>query len=162
MGIYCIQGAIYTKGEVPVAVTAKLHPVTEPKKFSKVEEGVDFQLHFADGSVADCKTSYNDKLNQLRAEAAKGWFELSPAYAYSGLEGKTSQGDMNIENVPQQARQMDAFADCILNNKPTSVPGEMGMRDVQLIEAIFQAAKTGKRVSTQGAKKVLDSTAAMR
>jgi predicted dehydrogenase len=159
VGVYCIQGAIYTKGEIPIAVTAKLHPVTDPKKFSKIEEGMDFQLHFADGSIADCKTSYNDKYNKLRAEAAKGWFELDPAYEYSGLEGETSQGKMNIENVPQQARQMDAFADCILNNKPSNVPGEMGMRDVQLIEAIFQAAKTGQRVSTEQVRKLLDKVA---
>ncbi|MFD2570808.1 Gfo/Idh/MocA family protein [Spirosoma soli] len=158
VGIYCLQGAIYTKGQVPIAVTAKLHPVTDPEKFSKVEEGVDFQLQFADGSVADCKTSYNDKYNQLRAEAAKGWFELSPAYQYDGLKGETSQGKMDIENVPQQARQMDAFANCILTDTPTTVPGEMGMRDVQLIEAIFQAAKTGTKVSTKDVLQVLDPT----
>ncbi|WP_247236783.1 Gfo/Idh/MocA family protein [Telluribacter sp. SYSU D00476] len=157
VGVYCIQGAIYTKGEVPIAVTAKYHPVTDPKKFDKVEEGMDFQLHFADGTVAECKTSYNDKYNKLRGEAANGWFELSPAYAYDGLKGATSQGKMNIENVPQQARQMDAFADCILNNKATSVPGEMGMRDVQIIEAVFRAAQTGNKVSTREVVQVLDA-----
>jgi predicted dehydrogenase len=157
VGIYCIQGAIYTKGEIPVAVTANYHPITEPKKFDKVEEGVDFQLHFGDGSVAECKTSYNDRYNLLRAEAARGWFELSPAYAYNGIRGETSRGKMNIDNVPQQTRQMDAFADCILNNKPTSVPGEMGMRDVEIIQAVFRAADTGSRVPTREVVQVLDS-----
>ncbi|MCK8493936.1 Gfo/Idh/MocA family oxidoreductase [Spirosoma sp. RP8] len=159
VGIYCLQGAIYTKGQVPIAVTAKYHPITDPKKFAKVEEGVDFQLHFADGTVAECRTSYNDQYNKLRAEAAKGWFELDPAYQYDGLKGQTSQGKMNIENVPQQARQMDAFAECVLNDKPTTVPGEMGMRDVQLIEAIFQAAKTGTKVSTKAVQQILDPVA---
>lgn len=160
VGIYCLQGAIYTKGQIPIAVTAKYHPVTDPEKFSKIEEGMDFQLYFADGTVANCKTSFNDKYNKLRADAAKGWFELSPAYAYDGLEGKTSQGNMEIENVPQQARQMDAFADCILNNKPTTVPGEMGKRDVQLIQAIFEAAKSGKKVSTKDVLQIMDPVAA--
>jgi predicted dehydrogenase len=157
VGVYCIQGAIYTKGQVPASVTAKFHPITDKEKFNQVEEGVDFQLHFPDGTMADCKTSYNDKYNQLRAEAANGWFGLDPAYEYKGLKGNTSKGKMEIENVPQQARQMDAFADCILNNKPTTVPGEMGMRDVQLIEAIYQAAKTGKQVSTAHVREVLDA-----
>lgn len=160
VGIYCLQGAIYTKGQIPIAVTAKYHPVTDPEKFSKIEEGMDFQLYFADGTTANCKTSFNDKYNKLRADAAKGWFELSPAYAYDGLEGKTSQGDMEIENVPQQARQMDAFADCILTNKPTTVPGEMGKRDVQLIQAIFEAAKSGKKVSTNDVQQIMDPVAA--
>ncbi|MGA0560557.1 Gfo/Idh/MocA family protein [Larkinella sp. VNQ87] len=162
VGIYCLQGAIYTKGEIPIAVTAKFHPITDKEKFKNVEEGVDFQLHFPDGTMADCRTSYNEKYNLLRAEADQGWFELSPAYAYEGLKGKTSQGDMDIENVPQQARQMDAFADCILNNKETTVPGEMGLRDVQFIEAIYRAAETGQKVSTQDVKQVLDTTAKMR
>jgi predicted dehydrogenase len=162
VGIYCLQGAIYTKGQVPIAVSAKLHPVTDPKKFDKVEEGMDFQLYFPDGTVANCKTSFNDKYGKLRAEAAKGWFELAPAYAYSGLEGETSQGKMEIENVPQQARQMDAFADCILSDKPTTVPGEMGKRDVQLIEAIFEAAKTGQKVSTKEVGQQVFDPVAMR
>ncbi|MBC3784701.1 Gfo/Idh/MocA family protein [Spirosoma utsteinense] len=159
VGVYCLQGAIYTKGQIPIAVSAKLHPVTDPKKFSKVEEGVDFQLFFADGTTADCKASFNEKFNKLRAEAAKGWFELAPAYAYSGLKGKTSQGKMEIENVPQQAHQMDAFAECILKNQPTTVPGELGMRDVQLIEAIFEAARTGRKVSTKDVLQVMDKSA---
>ncbi|CCH52904.1 oxidoreductase domain protein [Fibrisoma limi BUZ 3] len=162
VGVYCIQGVVYTKGEIPVSVTAKYHPITDKDKFSEVEQGVDFQMQFADGSVANCRTSFNEKYNKLRAEAANGWFELQPAYAYDGLKGQTSNGSMDIENVNQQARQMDAFADCILNDKPSSVPGEMGMRDVQLIEAIERAAKTGNKVSTQEVRKVLDSTAVAR
>jgi predicted dehydrogenase len=63
---------------------------------------------------------------------------------------------MNVENVPQQARQMDDFADCILNNKPTRVPGEMGLRDMQIIEAIYRAAETGQKVSTKGVVAVFD------
>ncbi|GAB3169344.1 Gfo/Idh/MocA family protein [Telluribacter humicola] len=156
VGIYCLQGAIYTKGQLPVSVTAQYHPITDKEKFKEVEEGMDFQLQFEDGSVADCKTSYTEKYNLLRAEAANGWFELQPAYQYGGLEGQTSRGEMNIENVNQQARQIDAFADCILNNKPTTVPGEMGLRDVQLIEAIYQAADTGQKISTTNVQKVLD------
>ncbi|RRB04935.1 Gfo/Idh/MocA family protein [Larkinella rosea] len=149
VGIYCLQGAIYTKGAVPIAVTAKYHPKTDLKKFKEVEEGMDFELFFDDGTVAECKTSYNDTYNQLRGEADRGWFELSPAYAYDGLKGQTSQGKMDLENLNQQARQMDAFADCILNKKPTTVPGEMGLRDVQLLEAIYRAADTGQKVSTK-------------
>ena len=63
---------------------------------------------------------------------------------------------MNIANVPQQTRQMDDFADCILNHKPTRVPGEMCLRDVQLLEAIYRAADTGRPVSTKDVQRTLD------
>jgi predicted dehydrogenase len=158
MGIYCVQGVIYTKGQLPVSVTAKLAPNPDLKGlFKEVEAGVNWQMQFADGAVADCRTSYAENLNsRLRAEAAKGFLELQPAFGYGGLDGRTTKGPMNLPNVPQQARQMDDFADCVLNNKPTRVPGEMGLRDVQILQAIYRAAETGQKVSTKDVQQVLD------
>jgi predicted dehydrogenase len=157
MGIYCLQGCLYTKGEMPVSVTAKFIPKTDPVLFKEVEAGVDWQLQFADGSVADCRTSYAENMpSRLRAEAANGWAELAPAFGYGGIAGRTSQGALNIPNVNQQAAQMDDFALCVLNNKPTRVPGEIGLRDVQLLEAIYRAAETGEKVSTKDVAAVLE------
>ncbi|MCB2377527.1 Gfo/Idh/MocA family oxidoreductase [Hymenobacter sp. BT635] len=160
MGIYCLQGVIYTKGEIPVSVTAKLAPNPDPKGlFKEVEAGVNWQMQFADGAVANCRTSYAENLNsRLRAETAKGFMELQPAFGYGGIQGRTHKGPLGLQNVPQQARQMDDFADCILNDKPTRVPGEMGLRDVQLLQAIYRAAETGQKVSTKDVVAVLDKT----
>jgi predicted dehydrogenase len=152
-----VQGVVYTKGELPTAVTAKFGPKTGTGLFKEVEAAVNWQMQFADGAVADCRTSYVENMeSRLRAEAAKGWMELQPAFGYGGIKGRTSQGTMNIQNVNQQARQMDAFADCVLNNKPTRVPGEMGLRDIQLIEAIYRAAETGQKVPIQGVQAIID------
>jgi predicted dehydrogenase len=41
---------------------------------------------------------------------------------------------------------MDDFADCILNRRPTRVPGEEGRRDVRIMQAIYQAAASGRTV----------------
>ncbi|RZK17579.1 MAG: Gfo/Idh/MocA family oxidoreductase [Hymenobacter sp.] len=163
MGIYCLQGCLYTKGQVPISVTAKLAPETGSGYFKEVEAGVDWQLQFADGTVADCRTSYAENLpGRLRAEAANGWFELQPAFGYGGLAGSTSQhdGKLNLPNINQQAAQMDDFADCVLHNKPTRVPGEMGLRDVQLLLAIYRAAETGQSVSTKDVAQLIDRTQA--
>jgi len=163
MGIYSLQGCIYTKGQVPVSVTAKLAPGTGSGYFKEVEAGVEWQLRFADGTVADCRTSYAENLpGRLRAEAQNGWFELQPAFAYGGLAGSTSKNDgkLNLPNINQQAAQMDDFADCVLHNKPTRVPGEMGLRDVQLLLAIYRAAETGQSVSTQDVAQLIDRTQA--
>ncbi|QIL75470.1 Gfo/Idh/MocA family protein [Hymenobacter sp. HDW8] len=160
LGIYCVQGVVYTKGQIPASVTAKFAPKPANNQyFKEVEAGVNWQFQFADGSVADCRTSYAESLpNRLQAEAAKGKFELSPAFGYGGIKGTTSKGPMNIQNVNQQALQMDNFADCILNNKPTRVPGEMGLRDVQLMAAIYRAAETGQKVSTKDVQNIIDRT----
>ena len=42
---------------------------------------------------------------------------------------------------------MDDFADCILTGRKTEVPGEMGRRDMQIVTAIYEAARTGQRVT---------------
>ena len=156
MGIYSVQGVIYTVGEVPESVTAQYAQKTRPQQFNEVEEALSWQFRFPGGAVADCRSSYVENMSSLRADAVRGWFALDPAFGYGGLKGTTSQGPMNIANVPQQARQMDDFADCILNHKPTRVPGEMGLRDVQLLEAIYRAADTGRPVSTKDVQRTLD------
>jgi predicted dehydrogenase len=163
MGIYCLQGCLYTKGQVPISVTAKFTPETGTGYFKEVEAGVNWQLHFADGTVADCRTSYAENMQgRLRADAANGWFELEPAFGYGGLAGKTSKNDnaLNLPNINQQAAQMDDFAQCVLLNKPTRVPGEMGLRDVQLLEAIYRAAETGQSVATKDVVQLIDRTSA--
>ena len=78
--------------------------------------------------------------------AADGWFKLEPAYEYGGLKGETSEGRMDLVNINQQAAQMDDFAVCIKNNLNTRVPGEMGARDVEILMAIYEAARSGKRI----------------
>lgn len=146
LGIYCLQGAIYTLGKEPIALTAQFGEVTKPGLFDEVEQSIHWQMEFPDGVIADCNTSYADRGNLLRAEAKKGWFELQPAYAYGGIKGRTSEGKMDFPQVNQQALQMDDFAKRIKNKQKSPVPGEMGLRDVKILMAIYEAAKTGEKV----------------
>lgn len=147
LGIYCVQGACYTLGMEPIAVTAQEGVKHDAEKFKTVEESLTWQLEFPGGIIAEGKASYNEDYNILRAEAEKGWFELSPAFDYEGLKGKTSDGKMELPNINQQAKQMDDFAQAIKQNRPSPVPGEMGRRDVRIIQAIYEAMNTGKRVA---------------
>jgi len=145
VGIYAIQAARYVTGEEPVAVTAQTF-TTDPVTFDEVEETLFWQLEFPSGAVANSSTSYAASLQRLYAAAEDGWFELRPAYVYGGIAGRTHQGAMDFPEVNQQAVQMDAFADCILNDRASRVPGEEGLRDMKVIEAIYRAAETGERV----------------
>jgi len=146
VGIYCVQGVLYTLGELPVAVTATFHEKTDKRKFREVEEGISWEMEFPSGVKARCQCSYKNESDLLRAEASDGWFELQPAYAYNGLKGETSEGWMMITSVNQQAAQMDDFALCVQNRSATRVPGEMGLRDVQILLAIYESARSGRRV----------------
>jgi len=144
MGVYCIQGARYVTGEEPTYVTAK-EEKTKPELFKEVDETIYFDLEFPSGCIAKGISSYNMNLNHLKVKAEKGEFELSQAYRYGGMEGKTPKGPMNFPQINQQAAQMDDFANCILQNKNTVVPGEMGMQDMKIVEAIYRSVASGKR-----------------
>ncbi|MBD0333287.1 MAG: hypothetical protein ICV66_11585 [Chitinophagaceae bacterium] len=146
VGIYCVQAAIYTAGEEPVAITAKEGKKTDNKKFKDVEESLEWTMEFASGVVAECKTSYSEKQNLLKVECENGWIKLEPAYAYSGIKATTHDGSIELPPVNQQALQMDDFALCVKRDEKSKVPGEMGLRDVKIMMAIYEAMQTGRRV----------------
>lgn len=147
VGIYCVQGVRYTSGLEPLAVTAEEGVKKNKEKFREVEESLTWKMEFPNGIVAECRTSYAEQLNLLRAETENGWFELTTAYEYKGIEGETSEGKMKFPKVNQQAKQMDDFARAIIDRRPTPVPGEMGRQDVKILNAIYKAMETGKRVT---------------
>ncbi len=144
LGVYLIQESCMAAGAVPVAATGRERPKTRPDFFRDVEEGIDFTLEFADGARSECFTSYNDSGNRFRAEAAGGWFQVEPAFSYRGLRAATSRGPLSFEPpVNQQALQMDGFAACVRDGLQTRVPGEMGRRDMAIVEAIYASAAAG-------------------
>ena len=48
--------------------------------------------------------------------------------------------------VDQFATEMDDFAALHHQQPPTSVPGEMGLRDVRTMMALYESARTGRTV----------------
>jgi len=144
MGIYCIQSARYVTGEEPAYVTAR-EEKTKPELFSEVDETVHFDLEFPSGCLANGTSSFNMELSSLKVKAEKGEYGLAHAYWYSGEEGNTPAGQMSFLPVNQQVLQMDDFAECVMRNKNTIVPGEMGLEDIRIVEAIYRSIASGKR-----------------
>lgn len=149
IGIYTIQAGRYVTGEEPLAVATATESKTEPEKFHEVDETVHFELAFPGGVRAVCDTSYTDQYDRLHAEAEDGWFTVQPAFNYSHQTGRTSEGPMSLPAVNQQARQMDGIARSIQQGEPSRVPGKEGLRDVRIIEAIYEAIETGERVDIE-------------
>jgi predicted dehydrogenase len=105
--------------------------------------------------VATCTTSYDVHRSQfLRLEGTKAWADMSPAYGYRGNHLKWSHldGEREIEIAPQIeekdqfALEMDHFAECILEGKTPHTPGEEGLKDHRIMEAIYESARTGRIV----------------
>ena len=147
VGIYALQATRYLSGEEPTEVSA-ITTVTDPVKFNEVEESIVWQTKFPSGVLAHCNATYRFRTCYFKADATDGWFELDPAYDYGGIRGQRSDGEqIRLPQIDQFAAEMDDFAQCILKNQPTRVPGEEGLRDVKIMMAIYEAARTGKTVS---------------
>ena len=149
LGLYCIQSCRYVLGEEPVAVSAQFGAVNNKIRFSQVEESITWQMEFPSGAMSNCVTSYGFGVDRFYASADEGFFELSPALSYGPFKGRTGKGELNFPIINQQATQLDEIGKLILAEKPlpNHITGEEGLKDIRIIQAVYQAARTGKRVS---------------
>lgn len=149
IGIYSINGARYMVGEEPVWVTAQ-ETKTDPVKFKEgVDETIQFQLGFPSGAVASCLSTYSmSNLDRFFLNGKDGFAELQPATGYGPIKGRTHKGELTQPHQTHQTVQMDEMAGIILEGKKPVVPvdGEEGLRDLKIIDAIYLAVKTGKKV----------------
>jgi glucose-fructose oxidoreductase len=151
LGIYIVHGAcMAANGVAPTSVTAQEEPKTKPELFNEVEETIRWTMDFPNGAKCEAVTSFNHSADKFRIEGAKGWMDFKEhTFTYRGIVCETSRGPLTYPAINQQAAQMDDFADCINTGRNTPVPGELGRRDMAIIAAVYEAARTGKRVSVK-------------
>jgi glucose-fructose oxidoreductase len=146
MGVYPLNAVRYCTGLEPISVKAKAS-TTRPEIYKEVEETMSFELEFPGGIKANCLASFGKGMNDLQVNCVSGWYKLSPFQAYGGIKGVTSSGVILDASIPnQQARQMDDDATAILNNTSVMVPGEEGLRDIKVVEAIYRSAASNSTV----------------
>lgn len=146
MGVYPLNAARYSTGLEPIAVIAK-QSTTRPEIYKEVDETMNFELDFPGGVTAVCETSFGKSMNRLQVTCTNGWYNLVPFQNYSGQKGTTSDGVVLNAIIPnQQAKQMDDDALAIINKKPMLVPGEEGLKDIRVVEAIYRSVREDKKV----------------
>ncbi|MDB5454876.1 MAG: glucose-fructose oxidoreductase [Caulobacter sp.] len=152
IGIYSLNATRYLTGEEPVAVNALESTDRSDIRFKEVEDTIAFQLAFPSGATANCFSTYSANCNRYRVSGPKGWIDLDPATPYEGQAMRTRIGGKTETWTPptgaksQFAGQLDHFADCILTGREPIVPGEEGVKDMKVIEAIYRAAREGRTV----------------
>ncbi|MFC4209703.1 Gfo/Idh/MocA family protein [Pedobacter lithocola] len=150
IGIYAINGARYMVGEEPIWVSAQ-ETKTDTIKFKEgVDETIQFQLGFPSGAVASCLSSYNiNHLDRFFMSGDKGFAEMQPSTGYGPIMGRTHKGALTEAITTHQTVQMDEMASIIFEDTKPLVPvnGEEGLKDLKIIDAIYQAVKMGKKVN---------------
>ena len=155
VGIYCLNAARFLSGEEPTEVMGATFQPRDDPRFREVEATCSFTLRFPSGLLAICNSGYAGHRSQfLRLEGSEAWAELNPAFGYTGLRLRTSRlvdehettGEINIEAKDQFAVEMDHMALCAIQNTAPHTPGEEGLQDQRLVEAIYESARSGHAV----------------
>lgn len=149
MGVYAIQGARLGTGMEPLSVLSAKTSTNRPEIYKNgLDETAIATLEFPDGVIANIKTSFGENVNFLDITCERGEIKMSPYSGYNGVKGSSPLGKINHPyDVPwQQAKQMDDDALAIMQRKPMLVPGEEGLRDIRVVEAIYKSAGSGQPV----------------
>lgn len=147
MGPYPLQAARYSTGLEPTAVTAQMFN-TAPTVFDGVDETTTFQLEFPGNIIANCLTTFAANVNFLTVNAQKGEYGLRPFSGYGGLHGYLPNGEtFDFPVMNQQAAQMDEMCLSIMEKRPSPTPGEEGLHDMIIIDAMRESvAKGGMKI----------------
>lgn len=157
IGIYSLNATRYLTGEEPVEVTAFESTDKSDPRFKTVEDRIDFMLRFPSGILASCTSSYSAGMNSYRVVGRSGWIDLDPATPYSGhvmhirKDGATTRRELPPPAKSQFVGQLDHLAECIMSGNEPIVAGEEGLKDLRIIEAIYQSAREGRSIKLSNA-----------
>ncbi|MBD8541875.1 Gfo/Idh/MocA family oxidoreductase [Oxalobacteraceae sp. CFBP 8761] len=155
IGIYCINAARFLSGEEPTEVFGSIWSTPGDARFREVEESCQFVLRFPSGFSATCSTSYSAHKSQMfRLNGFEAWADMDPAYAYHGnklritrvVDGKDLTTEIPAGKTNQFTLMIDHFASCIQQNKDVHTPGEEGLQDQRIMDAIYESARSGRVV----------------
>ncbi len=149
MGVYSIQGARLGTNMEPISIVSAKTSTTRPEIYKNgLDETTTAILEFPGGVLANIKTSFGENVNFMNIACEKGEIKIAPYQAYAGVKASSPLGEINTPySIPwQQAKQMDDDALSIMQNKAMLVPGEEGLRDIRIVEAVYRSASSGSPV----------------
>lgn len=147
IGIYCVQALRYLSGSEPTTVSARIHnPVDD--RFKDVEDTVHFTFEFPNGCIGTGTSGYSwgRGANRYSVIGTRGNLNADNATGYGGHRLNINGQDVALEGNNQFAAQMDHLSECIRDKKIVRTPGEMGLQDIRIIQAVYESARTGKPV----------------
>lgn len=145
IGIYSIQALCYLAGTDPIEIVGSRHKLDVPR-FREVEDFNEFILVFPNGIHGSGATGYSFNANNFRVQAERGRLDAENATSYSGHRYTFNGRPVEVPPANQWARQMDHLSECVLDpTKKLIAPGEMGLRDMRIVEAILRSADEGRK-----------------
>jgi glucose-fructose oxidoreductase len=154
-GVYSIQAGCYISGTTPIAVTA--FPSTpDPDYPPGIEESMRVLFEYPGGVTHEGRASYIAGKEDFVVHAEQGTFSCTGKSFSQSVHAKPTPKQIvlpdgtrpAIPDTLQLAVLHDRFADAIRTKQPFACPGEMGLRDIRILEAICDSVGQGsKRVT---------------
>jgi predicted dehydrogenase len=157
IGVYGLNTSLMMlEGDAPVAVSAVYAYPRDDPRFAEVEGGIDWRMTMASGvnvmgSSSYCYSPYASRQRYFGATAS---LIMDPATTYYDNSlvmegGNQPRREIGAGNPGTQfAAQLDGFSEAARANRAHLTPGEMGLRDIRLIEALYRSADAGGAVVT--------------
>ena len=150
IGIYGLNTSLMMLGAEPVELSANyIYPKDDPR-FREVEGGLEYRLRMANGVSVSGSSSYcwSPYISSQRYVGSKASIFMRPATTYDHnvivIEGNGPNREVGAGSpLAQFQNQLDAFSLAAKANTPHKTPGEMGLRDIRLIEAMYKSADSG-------------------
>lgn len=114
-----------------------------------------FELIFEDGFQALCRASYAQNFHQCTTLGLKGSVEVLPGQPTGSVFGQSGGGKPNAKRLMAGKKEMlcedtlqlgvllDEFAKAITEKRHFKCDGAMGLRDVRIVEAVYESARQG-------------------
>ena len=159
IGLYCLNTCRFILGEEPVEVQGWTYAAPGDPRFAEVEENCAWMMRFPSGTVAHFSAGYDSyESKRYRVMGRDGWAGMDPAFSYRGLRLETGRRSPEDPKVglreardiggerDQFASEMDHMAECVLTGRRPFTPGEEGLQDQRIMEAIYRSARENRPV----------------
>lgn len=149
IGIYALNALRYLSGEEPTAVKATItNPPGDDRFYDGMEDTVEFHLTVKSGVELKGTSGYSWQpgKNNFEVHGEKGVLRAEPATYYSGHRMWKDGQEIMVKATNQFAAQIDHMSKVVRGETKSLAPGEEGLRDIRIIQAIYESARTGKTV----------------
>lgn len=151
IGVYCLNAARYIFQAEPTEAFA-FSANSGARLFKEVDESTAVVLRFPDERLATFITSFGAAdADYYEVVGTKGSLRVKPAFEYVGeLSFKLKVGEKEQEKTfaprDQFGAEITYFSECILNGRDPEPSGLEGLIDVQIVEALYKSAQSGRPV----------------
>lgn len=150
-GVYTATAArFFADGEV---VSVQGETVSEHEAFDEgVEERGNYTVRFDNDVTASCSASFNSAYNDwVEVTGTEGTLRIEPAFWFNvdrelTVEREDWEATVTGPSVDEVREEFDHFGYAVLTGTDPEPNAGVGIRDLELLEGVYESAETGERV----------------